>query len=114
VLSAHQGGGEPLRSMPLVITRCFHVPGAELSTLLGPMAKLATVVTGVVSCQLLVTCGAAVVASTGATLGTSSRPGLGASVRLVRLNALAATRRGRGLPLPSVTLAGLPLFLSEM
>jgi hypothetical protein len=29
VLSAHQGGGEPLRPMPLEITRCFRVLGAE-------------------------------------------------------------------------------------
>jgi hypothetical protein len=85
-----------------------------LSTLLGPMTKLATVVTVVVSCRLLVTCGAAVAVSTGATLGTSSRPRLGAFVRLVRLDVLAGTHRGRGLPLLSVTLAGLPLFPSEM
>jgi hypothetical protein len=32
VLSAHQGGGEPLRSMPLEITRCLRVPGAELTS----------------------------------------------------------------------------------
>jgi hypothetical protein len=30
VLSAHQGG-EPLRPMPLEITRCLRVPGAELA-----------------------------------------------------------------------------------
>jgi hypothetical protein len=29
VLSAHQGGGEPLRPMSLEITRCLRVPGAE-------------------------------------------------------------------------------------
>ncbi len=81
-----------------------------LSTLLGPMAKLATVVAGAVSCRLLVAGGA----SAGATLGTSLCPGLGASARLVPLAALAAARRGRGLPLLPVTLAGLPLFLSEM
>jgi hypothetical protein len=46
-----------------------------LSTLLGPMAKLATVVAGAVSCWLLVAGGA----SSGATLGTSLRPSLGAS-----------------------------------
>jgi hypothetical protein len=91
VLSAHQGGGEPLRPMPLEITRCLHVPGAELapplhlcdvglaaswlSTLLGVMAKFATVVAGAVSCRFLVAGGA----SAGATLGTSLRLGLGAS-----------------------------------
>jgi hypothetical protein len=85
-----------------------------LSTLLDPMAKLATVVAGVVSCQLLVADDAAVGASAGATLGTSSRPGLGASARLAQLVALATTRRGRGLPLLPVTLAGLSLFPSEM
>jgi hypothetical protein len=31
VLSAHQGGGEPLRPMPLEITRSLRVPGAELA-----------------------------------------------------------------------------------
>jgi hypothetical protein len=31
VLSAHQGGGESLRPMPLEITRCLRVPGAELA-----------------------------------------------------------------------------------
>jgi hypothetical protein len=71
VLSIHQGGGEPLRPMPLEITRYLRVSGAELSppppppvrrglaaswlsTLLGPMVKLATVVAGVVSCRLLI------------------------------------------------------------
>jgi hypothetical protein len=80
-----------------------------LSTLLG-MAKLAIVVAGVVSCRLLVVEGA----SAGATLGMSSRPSLGASACLVPLAALAAARRGQGLPLLPVTLAGLPLFPSEM
>jgi hypothetical protein len=51
-----------------------------LLTLLGPMAKLATVVTGVVSCWFLITGGAAEGAFVGATLDTSLRPGLGASV----------------------------------
>jgi hypothetical protein len=81
-----------------------------LSTLLGPMAKLATVVADAVSCRLLVAGGAFV----GATLDTSSRPGLGASARLVSLAALTAAYRGRGLPLLPVTLTGLPLFPSEM
>jgi hypothetical protein len=78
------------------------------------MTKLATVVADAVSCRLLVAGGAVGGASTGATLGTSSLPGLGASARLVPLAALAAARRGRGLPLLPVILAGLPLFLSEM
>jgi hypothetical protein len=81
-----------------------------LSTLLGSMAKLATVVSGVVLCRLLVVVGA----SASATLGTSFRPGLGASTRLARLAVLTAARRGRRLPLLPVTLSGLPLFLSEM
>jgi hypothetical protein len=81
-----------------------------LSTLLGPMAKLATVVAGIVSCRLLVADGA----SAGPTLDTSSRPGLGASARLARLTVLVATCRGSGLLLLPVTLAGLPLFPSEM
>jgi hypothetical protein len=69
-----------------------------LSTLLDPMAKLATVVAGAVPCRLLVAGGAAVSASAGATLGISSCPGLGASTRLTWLAALAAACRGRGLP----------------
>jgi hypothetical protein len=78
------------------------------------MAKLATVVAGTVSCRLLVAGGAAGGVSAGATLGTSLRPGLGASARLVSLAALAVARRGRGLPLLPITLAALPLFPSEM
>jgi hypothetical protein len=66
-----------------------------LSTLLGPMAKLTTVVAGVISCQLLVAGDATVGASAGATLGTSSRPSLGTSVLLVWLTTLVATHRGR-------------------
>jgi hypothetical protein len=31
VLSAYQGGGEPLQPMPLEITRCLRVLGAELA-----------------------------------------------------------------------------------
>jgi hypothetical protein len=85
-----------------------------LSTLLAPMAKLAIVVPGVVSCRLLAAGGAAVGVSTGATLGASSGPSLGASAFLARLVVLAAAHRGRGLPLLSITLTGLPLFLSEM
>jgi hypothetical protein len=75
------------------------------------MAKLATVVAGIVLCWLLVAGGAVVDVAAGATLGTSSRLGLGTSARLA---ALAAARRERGLPLLPITLAGLPLFLSEM
>jgi hypothetical protein len=78
------------------------------------MAKLAIVVAGVVSCRLLIVGATAVGASVSVTLGTSSCPGLGASTRLARLAVLAAARRGRGLPLLPVTLAGLPLFPSEM
>jgi hypothetical protein len=82
--------------------------------MLGPMAKLATVVAGIISCQLLVADGAVVGASAGATLSTSSRPGLSSSTRLARLAALATARRERGLPLLPVTLARLPLFPSKM
>jgi hypothetical protein len=78
------------------------------------MAKLAIVVPDVISCRLLVVGDTAVGPSAGATLGTSSRPGLGASARLARPAVLAVARRGRGLPLLSVTLASLPLFPSEM
>jgi hypothetical protein len=86
------------------------VVASWLSTLLGPMAKLATVVAGVISCRLLVVGGA----SARATLSMYLRPGLGASVRLVLLAVLAAARRGWGLSLLPVTLAGLSLFPSEM
>jgi hypothetical protein len=78
------------------------------------MAKLAIVVAGVVSCQILVVGDAALGASASATLSTPSRPSLGASARLARLATLAAAHRGRGLPLSPVTLEGLLLFLSEM
>jgi hypothetical protein len=78
------------------------------------MAKLATVVAGVVSCRLLVTGGTAVGASAATMLDMSSHLGLGASVHLTRLAVLAAAYQGRGIPLLPVTLAGLPLFLNEM
>jgi hypothetical protein len=69
-----------------------------LWTLLGPTAKLTIVVAGVISCQLLVAGGADVGASTGTTLGMSSRLGLGASVCLVRLAVLAAAIEGEDSP----------------
>jgi hypothetical protein len=130
VLWAHQGGGEPLRQMPLEITRCLCVSGAESApppppvrcglgrvvvvNTLWPNAKFATVVAGVVSCRLLVVDGVVVGTSAGATFDTSSHPSLGASTRLARLAALAAARRGRGLLFLFVTLTCLPLFLSEI
>jgi hypothetical protein len=77
------------------------------------VAKLATVVTVVVSCWLLVADGGALGASAGTTFSMSSRPGLGASTRLARLAAFAATCRG-GLPLLLVTMAGFSLLPSEM
>jgi hypothetical protein len=85
-----------------------------LLTLLGPMAKHATAMVGTIPCRLLDAGGAARGASAGATLSMSLRPRLGASARLVPPAALVAARRERGLPLLPVTLAGLPLFLSEM
>ena len=81
-----------------------------LSTVLGPMAKLATVAAGVVSCRLVPAGGAALGASVGITLGTSSRPSLGVSARLATL---VAAYRGRRLPLLPVTLVGIPLLSSE-
>jgi hypothetical protein len=78
------------------------------------MAKLATVVVGVVSCRLLVAGGAIGGAFADATLSTYSRPGLVASARFVPLAALAAARRWRGLLLLPVTLTDLPLFPSAM
>jgi hypothetical protein len=70
------------------------------------VAKLATVVTAVISCWLLVADGTALGASAGTTLSLSSRPGLGASAHFARLAAFAAPCRGGGLPL-LVILAGL-------
>jgi hypothetical protein len=103
------------QSWLLLLHQCdVGLAASWLSTLLDPMAKLATVVAGAVSCRLLVVGGTAGGESTGATLGTSLRPGLGASARLVPLATPAAAHRGRGLPLLPVTLAGLSLFLSEM
>jgi hypothetical protein len=58
------------------------------------MAKLATIVVGVVSCRFLVAGGAAVVVSAGATLGTSSCPGLGTFARLVPLPRLRSPVEG--------------------
>jgi hypothetical protein len=110
--------------MPLEITRCLRVPRAELAPPPPPVrrgpAHVVAVDTPWPNGQACHSCGrrrlvsAAPGAAAGATLGTSSRPGLGASVRLARLAALATARRGRGLPLLPVTLAGLPLFPSEM
>jgi hypothetical protein len=65
-----------------------------LSTLIGPLAKLATVVAFVVLCRLMVVGGTVVGASTGATLSTSSRPGL------------APPRALRGLPRLRPPVAG--------
>jgi hypothetical protein len=83
-----------------------------MSTVPGPVAKLAAVVTAVVSCRLLVADSAALGTSTGTTLSKSPRPSLGASTRFARPTAFAASCRG--LPLLLVTLVGLPLLLSEM
>jgi hypothetical protein len=129
VLSAHQGGGEPLRLMPLEITRCLHVPGAELAPPTRPVrrgpGRVMAVDTPWPNGQACHSCGSRHlvpasgcrrhrwVASAGATLGTSLRPGLGASARLVPLATLAAARRGRGLPFFSSPWKP-PLFPSEM
>ena len=84
-----------------------------LSTVLGPMAKLAAVAEGVVLCWLVLADGAALGASAGITLGMSSCPGLGVSTRLAWLATLAAASHGRRLFLFPVTLAGSPLLPSE-
>jgi hypothetical protein len=103
------------QSWLLLLHRCgVGLAASWLSTLLGPMAKLATVMVGIVLCQLLVADGAAMGAFAGVTLSKSSRPGLGASACLVWLAALVGTRRGRRLPLLPITLASLPLSPSEM
>jgi hypothetical protein len=95
VLSAHQGGGEPLRPMPLEITRCLHVPGAELAPPPPPVRhgpdRVVAVDTPWPNDQACHSCDRRrlVPASgcwrshrarlRGRYLGTSSRPGLGAS-----------------------------------
>ena len=128
MLLARQGGGEPLRPVPLeVVDACMcheqsrlllrlcdvGLASSWLSTVLGPMAKLTAIAAGVVLCRLVLAGGATLRASAGITLGTSSRPGLGVSVRLAWLATLAAACRGRRLPLLPVTLAGSPLLPSE-
>jgi hypothetical protein len=65
-----------------------------LSIVPGLVAKLATVVTVVVSCRLLVADGAALGASAGTTLNMFSRTGLGSSACLSRLAMFGATCRG--------------------
>jgi hypothetical protein len=105
-LSAHQGGGEPLRPMPLEITRCLHVPGAELAPPLvrRGLGRVVAVDTHWPIGQACHSCGirclvsaygcTVVGASTGATLSTSSRPGL------------APPRALRGLPRLRPSVAG--------
>jgi hypothetical protein len=85
-----------------------------LSTVPGPVARLATVAANIVLCRLALADGATLGASPRAILGTSSSPSLGASLRLVRLAALAAVCRGRRLPLLPVTSADLLLLPSEV
>jgi hypothetical protein len=109
--------------MPLEITRCLRVLGAELAPPPPPVrrgpGRVVAVDTPWPNGRACHNCGrrrlmrllVAGGASAGATLSTSSRPSLGASTRLA---VLAVARRWRGLPLLPVTLAGLPLFPSEM
>jgi hypothetical protein len=101
-------GGE--QSFLLRLRMCdVGLAASWLSTFPGRVAKLATVVTAVISCRLLVADSAALGASAGTTLSLSSRPALGASARLATFAAPC-----RGLPLLLVTLARLPLLPSEM
>ena len=74
-------------------------PVPLLGAVLGPVAGPATLVASVVSYYLGPVGGAALSASAGAALGAPSCPGLGTSAPFARLAALAATSRGRGLPL---------------
>ena len=83
-----------------------------LPTLIGPMAKPATVVATVVLCRPGLASGAVLGASAGVTFGTSLCPARGASSRLTLLATLAAARRGGRLPLLLVTKAGIPLLPS--
>jgi hypothetical protein len=109
VLSAHRGGGETLRPMPLEITRCLCVPGAELAppppVRRGPGCVVAADTPwpngqACHSCgrrrlvRLLVADGA----FAGAILGTSSLPGLGASCTLRGLQRLWPPVEGVDFP----------------
>jgi hypothetical protein len=130
VLSAHQGGGEPMRPMPLEITQCLCVPGAELApppprVRCGP-GRVMAVDTPWPNGQACHNCGRRYLMPASGCwrrrrgclhehyLCMSSCPSLGASACLARLATLAATHRGRRLPLLPVTLPGLLLFPSEM
>jgi hypothetical protein len=85
-----------------------------LSTVLGPVARLATVAANIVLCRLALADGATLGTSARAILGTSSCPSLGTSLRLARLAALMAVCRGRRLPLLPITSVDLPLLPSEV
>ena len=78
------------------------------------MTKPATIAARMVSCRLVPAGYTALGASAGVTLGTSSRSGLSISACLPQLATLVDAYRGRGLPPLPVTLAGIPLFPSEM
>jgi hypothetical protein len=111
-LSAHQGGGEPLRPMPLEITRCLHVPGAELAPPLvrRGLGRVVAVDTHWPIGQACHSCGIRrLVSAYGCRRHRRGRlhgrypqhvlaPRPGASAGLARLAALAAVRRRRGPP----------------
>jgi hypothetical protein len=110
MLSAHQGGGELLRPMPLEITRCLRVPGAELAppppVRHGPGCVVA-VDTPWPNDQACHGCGERYPRHV-----LAPPPGhLCAPCATCRF---AAARRERGFLLLPVTLTGLPLFPSEI
>jgi hypothetical protein len=128
MLSAHQGGEESLRPMSLEITRYLRVPGAELApppVRRGP-GRVVTVDTPWPNDQTCHSCGrrSLVPASSyrrhrrGRLRGCYPRHVLAPRPR--RLRAPCASCRACGRPSRertppfSVTLAGLPLFPSEM
>jgi hypothetical protein len=122
VPSAHQGGGEPLRPIPLEVARCLRVPGVELApppplVRCGP-GRVVAVDSPWPNGQPGRSCGrrrlVPACARRRRRLGASSHPGLGASARLARLATPAAACQGGGGSPPPVTLAGLTLFPSAV
>jgi hypothetical protein len=130
VLSAHQGGGEPLWPMPLEITRCLRVPGAEPAPPPPPVrcgsGRIVTVDTPWPNDQACHSCGRRHLVSAsgcrwrrcGRLRGRYPRHVLVPWPGRLRVPCAACRACGRPsrewTPLLPVTLTGLPPFPSEM
>jgi hypothetical protein len=122
VPSARQGGGEPLLPMPLEVARCLRVPGAELAPPPPPVrcgpGRVVAVDSPWPNGQPCRSCGrrrlvpACARRRRRAGHVLAPRPGLLRAPCSV-CHACGRLSRRRGDP-PPVTLAGLPLFPSEM